>query len=63
MDNLRCVSAWLRIATDAPAAVYFNEANKSYVLQRQGSKALLLSAPSYADDLSECLIYLDEVHT
>jgi hypothetical protein len=62
MDNLTLVKAWLEISPKAPAAVYFDEENKPYVIYRQGAKIPLLATP-FADDLSECLVYLDEAHT
>jgi hypothetical protein len=62
MDNLTLAKAWLEIAHEAPAAVYFDDLNKPCVLYRHGHKIPLLASP-YADDLGECLVYLDEAHT
>jgi hypothetical protein len=62
MNNLQLVKAWLEIDSDAPAAVYFDNNNKACVCYRQG-KILPLVATSFADDLRECLVYLDEAHT
>lgn len=61
-DNLTLVKDWLKIDHAAPAAVYFNAENKAIVLYRRGSE-LPLSASPFADDLGECLVYLDEAHT
>ncbi|KAH8689142.1 hypothetical protein BGW36DRAFT_442375 [Talaromyces proteolyticus] len=62
MDNLTLAKTWLTIYKEAPAAVYFDSENRPFVLYKQGNR-LPLSASSYADNLSECLIYLDEAHT
>lgn len=62
MDNLSLVKAWLEIFHEAPAAVYFDHENKPYVLYRQGHRIPLLATP-FADDLGDCLVYLDEAHT
>jgi uncharacterized protein related to proFAR isomerase len=57
MNNLQLVKAWLEIDTEAPAAVYFDDNNKACICYRQG-KIMPLLASSFADDLSECLVYL-----
>ena len=62
MNNLQLVKAWLEIDTEAPVAVYFDDSNNACVYYRQG-KTLPLLASTFADDLSECLVYLDEAHT
>ncbi|CZR55356.1 uncharacterized protein PAC_05243 [Phialocephala subalpina] len=62
MDSLSPVKAWLEIYEDAPAAVYFDKANKPFVLYRQGHQVPLLATP-FADDLSTVLVYQDEAHT
>ena len=62
MDNLALAKAWLEIDTDAPAAVYFNKGNIPCVLYREGRNLPLLASP-FAEDLGQCLVYLDEAHT
>jgi Protein of unknown function (DUF3638)/Protein of unknown function (DUF3645) len=62
MDNLSLAKAWLRVDTEAPAAVYFNAENKPIVVYRHGSQIPLLASP-FADNLGDCLVYLDEAHT
>jgi Protein of unknown function (DUF3638)/Protein of unknown function (DUF3645) len=62
MDNYTLAKTWLTVCREAPAAVYFDAENKPFVLYRQGNR-LPLSASSYADNLGECLIYIDESHT
>ena len=62
MDNLSLVKAWLSVDFERPAAVYFNAENKPFVYYRHGHEMPLLASP-YADNLSDCLVYLDEAHT
>lgn len=62
LDNRSLVCAWLKIDHEAPAAVYFNKENRPFVLHRGGSEVPLVASP-FADDLSSCLVYLDEAHT
>ncbi|OCT51497.1 hypothetical protein CLCR_07876 [Cladophialophora carrionii] len=62
MTNFTLAKMWLDIDTDANAAVFFDENNKPTVLTRTGRRTPLLASP-YAEDLSTCLVYLDECHT
>jgi len=62
MNNRDLVKAWLDIDTEAEAAVYFDDSNKPCVYYRQGNSIPLL-ASTFADDLSQCFVYLDEAHT
>ena len=62
MDNFSLAKAWLKVDFKAPAAVYFNPENKPFVLYRHGYNIPLLASP-YADNLGDCLVYLDEAHT
>lgn len=61
-DNLDLVKAWLEVDPSSPAAVYFNAENKAIVRYRFGHEVPLLASP-FADDLGDCLVYLDEAHT
>ncbi|OMP87747.1 hypothetical protein BK809_0007836 [Diplodia seriata] len=61
MDNLTLAKSWLRIDKDAKAALFFS-GNRPYILYRNGSPIPLLASP-FAEDLSGCLVYLDEAHT
>ncbi|OJD31253.1 p-loop containing nucleoside triphosphate hydrolase [Diplodia corticola] len=61
MDNFTLAKSWLRIDTKAKAALFFKE-NRPFILYRNGTLVPLLASP-FAEDLSECLIYLDEAHT
>jgi hypothetical protein len=60
MSNIDLVQEWLRIDEKALGALYFDEGNKPWILTKSGSKTPLLASP-FADDLSQCLVYLDEV--
>ena len=60
MDNITLVGEWLKIDYSALAGLYFDEDNKPWILTREGRRTPLLASP-FADDLSRCLIYLDEV--
>ena len=62
MDNLSLVKAWLKIDWQAPAALYFNAENKPYICYRHGSEVPLSASP-FADNLGDCLVYLDDAHT
>ncbi|KAL8419176.1 hypothetical protein RB594_002398 [Gaeumannomyces avenae] len=62
MSNETVARRWLELTEDAPAALYFDESNKPWMISRIGTKTPLL-ASAYADDLSQCLVYLDEAHT
>jgi hypothetical protein len=60
MDNITLVGRWLRIDHHASAGLYFDEENKPWILTKEGRRTPLIASP-FADDLSNCLIYLDEV--
>ncbi|GKT60908.1 hypothetical protein ColTof3_08247 [Colletotrichum tofieldiae] len=60
MDNETLAKQWLTVDQTAPAALFFDKDNKSTIVQKLGRKTPLLGSP-YADDLSRCLVYLDEV--
>ncbi|KAI1056515.1 hypothetical protein LB507_002185 [Fusarium sp. FIESC RH6] len=62
MDNITLVEKWLKIDHSALAGLYFDEENKPWILTREGRKTPLIASP-FADDLTNCLIYLDEAHT
>lgn len=62
MTNLELVQAWLLEDTQAPAAVYFDKFDKPWVTHRDGRLQPLFASP-YADNLGQCLVYLDEAHT
>jgi hypothetical protein len=62
MDNKSLVRAWLDRAWRREAAVYFGPDNKARVLYRNNKDVPLIASP-FAEDMSNCLVYLDEAHT
>lgn len=62
MSNDALVTAWLELSPEAPAAVFFSSADRLMIMHRDGRQESL-AASRFADDLSGCLVYLDEAHT
>ncbi|RYP29500.1 hypothetical protein DL767_006690 [Monosporascus sp. MG133] len=64
MDNKTLAQAWLAVDHGAKAAVYFGNDNRAWVHYRGDAKndVPLLATP-FADNLGECVVYLDEAHT
>lgn len=62
MDNKTLARTWLEIDKRCDAALYFDSNNKPWVISKVGRETPLLASP-YADDLTKCLVYLDEAHT
>ncbi|PHH61174.1 hypothetical protein CDD81_697 [Ophiocordyceps australis] len=64
MDNRSLVKKWLQIDHKAKAGVYLGaDDNRAWVQYRNGKEAVPLLATPFAENLSECLVYLDEAHT
>jgi hypothetical protein len=62
LQNHELAKAWLAISPGSSAAIYFNEDDELTVLTRNGGTQLLLSSP-FAQQLDQCIIYLDDAHT
>ncbi|KAL8922233.1 MAG: hypothetical protein Q9208_005312 [Pyrenodesmia sp. 3 TL-2023] len=62
LDNIGLAKTWLRVDSDAAAAVYFGEDERARVVYRDG-KVQPLAASPYLDNLGACVVYLDEAHT
>ncbi|KAG8217925.1 hypothetical protein J3R82DRAFT_6091 [Butyriboletus roseoflavus] len=62
LHNDELAKAWLNINPDASAAIYFNEDDELTVRTRDGSTQLLISSP-FAQQLDQCVVYLDDAHT
>ncbi|KAF8551326.1 hypothetical protein OG21DRAFT_1541446 [Imleria badia] len=60
--NNKLAKTWLDINADADAAIYFNEDDELIVLTRDGRTQLLISSP-FAQQLDQCIVYLDDAHT
>lgn len=59
MNNSELAQTWLKVDGRATVALFF-EGDKPYIISKQGTITPLLASP-YADNLSEVLVYLDEV--
>ncbi|KAI6756012.1 hypothetical protein HG530_011748 [Fusarium avenaceum] len=63
MENHELAAAWLDVYSEAQGAVYFDRDSRIMVRARfQKSPVPLLASP-FADNLSECVVYIDEAHT
>ena len=62
LQNDELAQTWLNIRSDVSAAVYFNEDDELTVLTQDGSTQLLVSSP-FAQQLDQCIVYLDDAHT
>lgn len=60
-DNRSLVKAWLKIDHEAVAAVYFDEEHRARVMYGKNTDIPLVASP-FADNLEDCLIYIDESH-
>jgi hypothetical protein len=60
-QNEDLAKAWLLIDTGAVAAVYFSSDHKPYVVFKKGRRVPLVASP-FAENLENCLVYLDESH-
>ncbi|KAH8656605.1 hypothetical protein BGZ60DRAFT_384977 [Tricladium varicosporioides] len=63
MDNRTLVRTWLDIDVKAKGAVYFGNDNRAWVQYRGGKEVVPLLATPFAENLNECLVYIDEAHT
>ncbi|KAL2063392.1 hypothetical protein VTL71DRAFT_5197 [Oculimacula yallundae] len=64
MENADLVRAWLDIDLEAQAGVYFDENSKPMVIYRNNyARRTPLVATPFVDDLSGCLVYMDQAHT
>ncbi|KAH8745119.1 hypothetical protein F5883DRAFT_703262 [Diaporthe sp. PMI_573] len=63
LSNQALVSKWLEINTMAKAGVFFKSDNRAWVLYRGVKKKTVpLVATPFADNLTECVVFLDEAH-
>ncbi|ROV95602.1 hypothetical protein VSDG_05251 [Cytospora chrysosperma] len=62
-SNEALAKKWLEVETIAKAAVYFAADNRAWVIFRgaKEKKAPLVTTP-FANNLSDCLVFLDEAH-
>ena len=62
LQNYELAQTLLNISSDALAAVYFNDDDELTVLTQDGNTQLLVSSP-FAQQLDQCVVYLDDAHT
>ncbi|KAI1370598.1 hypothetical protein F4677DRAFT_437927 [Hypoxylon crocopeplum] len=63
MDNETLAVTWLSIDHGAKAAVYFGNDNRAWVHYRGEKVDVPLLATPFADNLNDCLVYIDQAHT
>ncbi|KAE8351950.1 hypothetical protein BDV28DRAFT_149500 [Aspergillus coremiiformis] len=62
MNNQALARAWLQEDDQAQAAVYFRQDNQAWVQYKTGRATPLLSTP-FAENMENCVVYIDEAHT
>ncbi|KAG1816755.1 uncharacterized protein BJ212DRAFT_172723 [Suillus subaureus] len=62
LKNQELAETWLRVKRDAQAAVFVNDDDEIVVVSRNGTVEPLVSSP-FAQQLDQCVIYLDDAHT
>jgi len=62
MSNRTFAKEWLNRRKDKSAAVYFDSSNNVMVLTQDGNTTNFAVSP-YVWDMSDCLLYLDDIHT
>lgn len=63
MENKNLAAAWLEICPDAQGAVYFDSDSRIMVQARFQKSPIPLLASSFANNLKDCVVYIDEAHT
>ncbi|KAH7115923.1 hypothetical protein B0J11DRAFT_571692 [Dendryphion nanum] len=61
-DNESLARTWLDIDHEAEGAVFFSSDHKPWLCYRNSRRKVPLVASPFADDLENCLVYLDESH-
>jgi hypothetical protein len=62
LKNQELAEAWLLAKRDAQAAVFVNDDDEIVVVSRDGTVEPLVSSP-FAQQLDQCVVYLDDAHT
>ncbi|KAF8601977.1 hypothetical protein BDV93DRAFT_545566 [Ceratobasidium sp. AG-I] len=62
LKNKDLVRCWLDLRPDVSAAVFFSDKDELMVLPQNGAPAPLLTS-SFAQQLDNCIVYLDDGHT
>ncbi|KAI9901102.1 hypothetical protein N3K66_002919 [Trichothecium roseum] len=63
MENHDVAAAWLKVDVRAKGAVYFDRDSRIMVRARFQKASIPLHSSSFADNLSECVVYIDQRHT
>ncbi|PFH62337.1 hypothetical protein XA68_14064 [Ophiocordyceps unilateralis] len=64
MGNRSLIETWLEVDTDANAGVYIDShENRAWVLYRHSREPMPLLATPFAENMVDCVVYLDEAHT
>ncbi|KFA51508.1 hypothetical protein S40293_06317 [Stachybotrys chartarum IBT 40293] len=63
MENHDLAAAWLDIFPDAQGAVYFDHDSRIMVRARFQKAPVPLLASPFAENLEQCVVYIDEAHT
>ena len=63
LSNEKFADAWLKSRADKEAIVFMKHTGECMVKTKFGEKATSFHLSPYADDMSKCLLYLDDVHT
>jgi hypothetical protein len=62
LRNQELAEAWLKAKRDTKAAVFVNDEDELTVVSRDGTVEPLVSSP-FAQQLDQCIVYLDDAHT
>ncbi|KAG2341478.1 hypothetical protein BDR05DRAFT_1001591 [Suillus weaverae] len=62
LRNQELAEAWLRATRNAQAAVFVNDDDELVVVSLDGTVEPLVSSP-FAQQLDQCVVYLDDAHT
>lgn len=62
LRNQELAEVWLRAKDNAQAAVFVNDDDEIAVVSRDGTVEPLVSSP-FAQQLDQCIVYLDDAHT
>ncbi|KAG1750383.1 uncharacterized protein EDB91DRAFT_1046110 [Suillus paluster] len=62
LKNQELAEAWLRAKREAKAAVFLNDDDELVVVSQDGTVEPLVSSP-FAQQLDQCVVYLDDAHT
>jgi hypothetical protein len=60
-DNRGFAKVWLKIDEDAKGVVFFDAQHRPWIIFGKGAEMPLVASP-FADNLEDCLVYIDENH-